>query len=235
MSLPIGLERAWDGITAPPTRGPRPTYTLDQVVSATVELGDAEGVAAMSLGKVAERLRLTTNAMYRYVRSRDELHVLAREVGLGEPPSIAGDDWREGVTTWALALRERYRAHPWLLDLAVRLPTSPRTLAWLESILDALAGATLDTPTRLRVVTLVDGFVRAGAQTERDLIVAGEAFDPTVGEFIAPRLSSRGLDRVAALVGDGYLSRPPEDAGGEFRFGLACLLDGIEVRVATGS
>ncbi|PJJ70634.1 tetracycline repressor-like protein [Diaminobutyricimonas aerilata] len=232
MPLPIGLERAWDGITATSTRGPRPAYTLEQVVSATVGLGDAEGIVGMSLGRVADHLGLTTNAMYRYVSSRDELHVLAREVGLGDPPAISRDDWRAGVREWAHALRERYRAHPWLLDVAVRLPTSPRTLMWLEAALEALSGTGLDTTTTLQVVTLVDGFVRAASQTERDLLTAGESFDPSVGEFIAPRLVTRNLEHVAALVSDGYLSRPPGPPGADFEFGLACLLDGIETRTA---
>ncbi|MFD0891176.1 TetR/AcrR family transcriptional regulator, partial [Streptosporangium algeriense] len=51
----------------------RQGLSLDRIVRAGIELVDAEGLAGLSMRKVAERLGFTTMSLYRHVSGRDQL------------------------------------------------------------------------------------------------------------------------------------------------------------------
>jgi AcrR family transcriptional regulator len=230
--LPEPLRRAW-GVSGPPaTRGPKASLTLRRIVETAVELGDAEGVEAMSLTRVAGRLSVTPNALYRHLGSREELHVLAREHALGVPGPRRRTPlpWDAAVVAWATALRARYLEHPWLVDAPVRLPVTPNALTWFEALLEALEPAPFGTPEKLRVGALLDGFVRAGVRAERDLGSREPplpADAPLVGA-VARLLPDYDLPLVAALFAEGRYREPPDGSTAEdFRFGLACIVAGI--------
>ncbi len=74
---PSGLERLWrrDELE----RKPRLGLSLERVVRSGVELADADGLAAVSMKRVAERLGFTTMSLYRYVSSKDELLLLMQD------------------------------------------------------------------------------------------------------------------------------------------------------------
>ncbi|MEV4255136.1 helix-turn-helix domain-containing protein [Spirillospora sp. NPDC049652] len=98
--LPPGLALAW-GVPVKTTKlGRKPSQSVEQIVAAAVELADADGFGALSMPKIAQRLGLTANAIYRYVRSRDELLVLVAEAAWGPAPDLASGagDWRDGAS-----------------------------------------------------------------------------------------------------------------------------------------
>jgi AcrR family transcriptional regulator len=83
--LPPGLALA-GGVTAPGRRGLKPAHTVERIVELGIELGDTGGFEAISLQRIAGRLGVTTNAMYRYVSSKEELIVLVADAAWGPPP-----------------------------------------------------------------------------------------------------------------------------------------------------
>jgi AcrR family transcriptional regulator len=237
--LPPGLHRVW-GVPAPPaTRGPKAALTVDAIVATAVELGDAHGLAGVSLTGVARRLGVATNALYRHLDSKAELVVLARDRALGAPaPLPAAPGWAEGAAAWALALRARYAAHPWLADLPVRLPVTPHALAWLEALLAQLQRGPFDEREQLRVAALLDAHVRAGAAAARDLaaldppLAAGSPLAGALGEAAA----GRGLARVATALAAGRYREPADRRlDDEFGYGLDVLLAGIAARAGRGT
>ncbi|WP_086820473.1 TetR/AcrR family transcriptional regulator [Allokutzneria sp. NRRL B-24872] len=233
--LPPGVRRAWGLPGRVPTRGPKASLTLDAVVEAAVALGDAEGIDSISLTQVASRLGVTTNALYRYIDSRDELHVLAREHALGPPTTGASASWQDGVEAWAVALRARYAAHPWMVDLRVRLPVTPHALAWLEALLAALEHGSFTTAETLRVAALVDSYVRACAIAARDLAALESPTPATASAVntIAGLLAERGLDRVATAFGSGLYTEPADGTNdADFQYGLKRIVAGIEALAA---
>lgn len=231
-SLPSGLRRAW-GIADPaPGRGPKASLSVDVIVGTAVTLGDAEGIGGVSLTKVAGRLGVTPNALYRYLDSRDELHLLAAERAIGTPgPVPESPRWQDRTVVWAHALRARYAEHPWLADLAIRLPLAPNALAWFEVLLDALRSAPLELADKVRTAVLLDGFVRASAVAARDLATGGAPLDeghaamPAMGELLA----RRGLTQVAEVLASGLYQEPPDRTNdADFRFGLDRIIAGID-------
>ena len=53
--LPASIEAAW-GLRERPARGPKPGLSLERIVAAAVDLAASEGIAAVSMSRVARAL-----------------------------------------------------------------------------------------------------------------------------------------------------------------------------------
>ncbi|TDV45619.1 TetR/AcrR family transcriptional regulator [Actinophytocola oryzae] len=221
-----GLALVW-GFPPAPRRGPKPAHTVAEIVAAAMALADGEGVAGLSLPRIARRLDLTPTALYRYVSCKDELVLLLLDAGVGPPPELP-DTWREGASAWVRSLIARYGAHPWLVDLPIRgAPVTPNLLAWLESLLRVLGGTGLPPGDQLSCAMLLDGYARSIAALARDLAAseASPVQSPEVVGFLYPLLAERGYPLLAGMLVSGAYADSP--TGPDVEFGLARVLDGI--------
>ena len=148
--IPPGIELAW-GRRQRPTRGPKPGLTLDRIVAAGVKVAMTEGIGALSMTRVATELGVGTMSLYRYVAAKDELLTLMVDSALGTPPPAPPDeDWRAGLTRWAVGIRATYQRHPWALRIPISAPPmAPNNVAWLESALRALSETPLSEQQKL--------------------------------------------------------------------------------------
>src|SRR5882757_2259128 len=218
------IELLW-GERGGPRRGPRPTLTVGDLARVGIELADAEGLAAVTMQRVAEALGVTKMATYRYVPGKDELVALMADTAIGEPPSL--DDieggWRPKLRAWTLAMFERMRAHPWALS-ATTGPrvTGPNELGWVERALAALDGVALNGGQMLDVVVTLTGHIRTiveqTADNSEEKIVAGWA-------AVLESRADRFPHVVAALR--SAARHDSHDQGLEF--GLDRILDGVEL------
>lgn len=137
------LQLLWDPPQPTVTRGPRPRLTLDDVVRTGVEVADTEGLGALSMRKVAHRLKVGAMSLYTYVPGRSELVELMLDKVFGElalPDPV--DTWQAQVETWARQTWALYLTHPWVLDHNMaQMPTGPHILDFDESLYAALSRA----------------------------------------------------------------------------------------------
>ncbi|MFE0462680.1 TetR/AcrR family transcriptional regulator C-terminal domain-containing protein [Kitasatospora sp. NPDC058965] len=228
--LRAGIALLW-GEQDRPTRGPRPSLTPQGIARAGVAVADAEGLAALSMNKVAAEFGVSAMALYRYVPGRTELVELMVESVLAELPdlAVAGDCWRERMVEWARCSARVHRAHPWLLAATAmrRQLIGPHQLGWLEAALAALEPTGLPAAQRHRVFVLVAGFVRTHAQELLDFDAAhDEEWNRLTGELL-----DRHADRFPALaraVADGAFAPSAADP---LEFGLDRILDGVQVLI----
>src|SRR5215469_11704523 len=85
VNLPAGLEAAW-GLRGRPHKGPRPGLSLERIVAAAVRVADAEGLAAVSMSRVAAELGAAPMSLYRYVAAKGELLTLMVDAAYGPAP-----------------------------------------------------------------------------------------------------------------------------------------------------
>ncbi|MEU0791578.1 TetR/AcrR family transcriptional regulator [Amycolatopsis sp. NPDC005961] len=225
--LPPGMTLAWGG-TPPPRRGPKPSHSVAQIVAAAVGLADAEGVANASLPNIAHEVGVTTNALYRYVSSKEELTVLLADAGWGPPPEglASSGDWRADVRDWTRAVLDRLLSRTWLLDLPMRGdPVTPNRLAWTELLLRACAAAGVRGEHLLGCETMVTGFATAAAV--RLATPAAPAEAAAVRDHLALHLPRHGSDELAALVSDGRYPVTAEDREAFLTAGLEPVLAGV--------
>ena len=177
------LRLLW-GVDAATNRGPKARWKPQDIAAAAIGIADEGGLEAVSLAKVAERLDMTTTAIYRYVDSKATLIDLMVDAAVGDPPEITGRDWRQRCRTWVRLLADRYREHPWLCDIRpTGMPRQPHAYGWIDALVRAVPDDA-DVHT-LRLALLLDGLVRNNAGLERGL--SGEAPEPWLGEAVAAR------------------------------------------------
>ncbi|GIM92511.1 TetR/AcrR family transcriptional regulator [Paractinoplanes toevensis] len=108
---------------------------LDQALA----LVDERGLAAMSMRAVAERVGLTSMALYPYVGGKDALldglvDLLHQE--LGSSVAGAGDpDWRTRLRALGRAVRQLAFAHPGAFPLLLNRSAAGASASWLTAAL----------------------------------------------------------------------------------------------------
>lgn len=224
--LPRVLRLLWEPDAAPRrARG----LTRDAIVAAAIELADTDGLAALSMARLAERLGCGTMSLYRHVANKDELVTFMLAAGPGPPPSAPdGTDWRGALTNWADGLWRVYHRHPWILQAASGgLPADPGQLAWLDAGLAALSGTALAEREKLTAVLAVLIFTRGSAALA---IEAGDVDESEYPALLRRLVTPARFPALAAAINAGALDQPDDDQMTEFRSGLDQLLDGIAAK-----
>jgi AcrR family transcriptional regulator len=237
--LPGFLEVLWQR-AGRQAREPQQRLSLERIVDAAIQMAESDGLPSLSMARLAQRLGCATMALYRHVASKDELQALMTDAAPGPPPSIPGsDDWAEGLTRWARALRDVYLRHPWILQIPVRSPPlEPGQLAWFDCGLRVLEHTRLAPADKLSVILMLLYYVRGEAQLSSGLRQASEQSKPTrggtrsYGQRLAQLIDSERFPALAALIEAGVFENVDvENAASDFEFGLACILAGIDVLV----
>jgi AcrR family transcriptional regulator len=204
---------------------------LERTVRAAVDIVDAEGRGALTMGRVAEQLGVTTMALYRYVPGKEDLVDLMIDMARGAPPVSGRLGWRADLAQWARADLAVLQRHRWLLESVMgRVPIGPNWLAWVESALHALSGAGLTAKEMLAVVLLVDGHVRSTAQISLGVTGTSE-WAANFGRVLETVTGDARYPALSALVAAGGFEAHADDAGESFEFGLERLLDGVDALI----
>ena len=233
--LPADVALMWR-LRETPRRGPKPSLTLDDIVRAAIEIADEENdLAAVSMARVAERLGNSTMALYRHVKSKDDLLVLMSDAAIERPdPTPAGIDWRTGLTFWADNVLTAIRRHPWYARIPISgPPAGPNNLAWFDAALGVLNDTGLPEEAKVGIVmgliTYVQGEVRMAFDLARgyaDNPAAFQQFGATLARVADPRVYPAVARTVEAGVFDEVGSFE-EDNEADFDFGLQLYLDGV--------
>ncbi|MFG2037026.1 TetR/AcrR family transcriptional regulator [Dactylosporangium sp. NPDC048998] len=239
--IPPVLAAAW-GLRERPGKGPRPGLTLERIVAAGVRVAAAEGLGAVSMGRVASELGASTMSLYRYVTAKDELLDLMVDAAIGQPPALPpGEGWRAGLTRFAHTYLDLLRRQPWVIRVPINSPPiTPNQIAWMNYGLATMAGTALRQDERLYTIMIVSGIVRNWALIAADISAAAQAGGVTAEQamFGYGRLLKRLADparfpAVGELIASGVLETPEAGPDDDFEFGLARFLDGLEALIGS--
>lgn len=213
------------------TRGPKATLTLDALATVAVEIADTEGIDAVSMQRVAERLGFTKMAIYRHVPNKDVLMAVMIDRAVEAPPDLDEQPgWRARLTRYAEDLWAVWQRHPWLptVTLGTRA-MGPNETAWVERAVRSLADTGLSGDQQIDAVLLLSAQVR----TAHSLGTAG-SFPWDTSRRLTPPMTDVVREHadafpaiLAATSGSG--ARPLEAVTDGI--GLDCVLDGIERQI----
>lgn len=232
---------------ARPGRGPRPGLTVDQIVTTAVALADADGLEALTMRQVAQRLGVGAMSLYTYVPGKAELVDLMLDEVYGHtarPDPRPPGGWRAALAqvaeqNWAL-----YHRHPWMLYVATGRPLAgPNEIAKYDYELGAIDGIGLTELEMDSVLRLVLGHAYAAARASLEQTRLARETGLTDAQWWrrhAPQLAQlAGADRfpTAARVGEavGTAFDAAFDPAHAFEIGLARILDGVQALVTTRS
>ena len=222
-------EPPWWRTRDEPDRSERRPLTRAAIVDAALTLLDREGLAGLSMRKLAQELGAGAASLYWHVGDKEELLslLLDRIVGEMEIPAPDPANWQEQVKEMGREARRLFRRHRDAAQISMgRIPAGPRSLPVLERNLAVLVAAGL--PARV-VAYAADMFA---------LYVGGFAFEESLR---VPPLGDASTS--TAQLADYYRSLPPDafptlvgladdltagDADERFEFGLELLVRGLE-------
>jgi AcrR family transcriptional regulator len=224
--------------------GPAPRrdheLTLSRLVAAAVEIADTEGMAELSMRRIAGALGVATMSLYRHVPSREELILAMIDTAIGEVPLPARHPrgWRACVELCARLEWAAFQRHPWLgPTMSINRPQmAPNAMRLTEWVMAAFDGTRVPLPDRMYIQVLIFTFVRGVAsalEPEADAVrdsglTADQWIESQADTFIAVT-NAEPMPHFRALT-----SQPFDfDLTALFEFGLARLLDGLEPFIAS--
>ncbi|GEK79676.1 TetR/AcrR family transcriptional regulator [Agrococcus baldri] len=222
-ALPHAHAVTW-GVAALPHRGPKRELSTERIVEAAIEIADADGLEAVSMGRVAASLGAAPMSLYRYVTGKDGLLLLMYDAASEVVVPGAGSTWRERLREWAMFVRASYDAHPWLADLPPSsIPTTPNRLAILEAGLAAIEDVDEPYDAKLPTLLLLLGYIGLYAKASSNADV-----DDAVRRALPELVTDERFPLLAPAVRAGVFELRDTDRDVGFGFGLSRLLDGIE-------
>jgi AcrR family transcriptional regulator len=162
-----------------------PVLSTAGIHAAALRIVDADGLAGLSMRKLAAELGVRAPSLYGHVRSKDELlHAVANELMERVDVSrFATGDWQLGLRTWARSYRAALAEHPNMVPFLAYGPA--RREASLRAA-DAVHGGLVGAGWPPRYATMI------GASTK--YLVVGAA----MGSF------SRGFEDDVQIYVDRY-------------------------------
>ncbi|MEU5388634.1 TetR/AcrR family transcriptional regulator [Kitasatospora cineracea] len=222
---------------APVPDAPARALTRACIAAAALRVLARDGLAGLSMRKVAAEVGVKAASLYWHVRNKEELLDLLNDalVAGAEIPPRTGD-WRAQYLEYgrryrALLLATRDAAR----IVAGRLATGPHILAVLEDQLDRLRGAGFTDADAAMASYLLSAYVQGFVLQEQSPLSAAEAAGATRGEVaraageVFRTLPAETHPNLVALAAD--LTDPDMDA--RFEFGLHRLADGLATLLPT--
>lgn len=234
------LALLWGEASAAPRRkGPARSVSVAQVVDAALGLADDEGLAAVTMRAVAQRVGVSAMSVYTYVPGKPELLDLMVDASCARMARTpwAGEPWRDRLLAVAQANRSLLTAHPWLTEVAAlsRPPLGPGVMAKYEHELAAFDGTGLSDVDTDAALTYLLGFVQSHCRSAHDAARATTdsamsdadwwaANQPILARALDPEAYPRAV-RIGSAAGEAQGSA--WDADHAWEFGLARTLDGL--------
>ncbi|MCK2243368.1 MULTISPECIES: TetR/AcrR family transcriptional regulator [unclassified Crossiella] len=223
------------------SRKGKPELNVDRIVRTAIEVADTEGLSALSMRRVAEELGVGTMSLYTYVPGKGELIDVMLDTVFGELPHTHPDGgWRDRLEHVARQNQALYQRHAWLPHVLMSRPVlGPNVTAKYDHELSAIDGIGLSDVEMDSVLWLVLDYVHSAVRNAAEIEVANQRSGVTDEQWWqahAPLLS-KVLDParypVASRVGQaaGMQHGGAVDPAHAFEFGLARVLDGVEVLV----
>ncbi|TCK27495.1 TetR/AcrR family transcriptional regulator [Pseudonocardia endophytica] len=222
---PIWLRPVVESTTGRPAE-----WSREQITDAGIAVADAEGLAAVTMRRVAAELGTGAASLYRHVSTRDDLVDLMVDrafADLPAPPDTG--DWRADVVAHNIDLLRYLRGRPWIVDgIVTRPPFGPNSVRRVEQILGLMAASPAPGSRKMEAVGVIAGMVQTTAVHERP--GHGGALDE---EFVAAQMTV-----LVGMAHDGthphlaaVFADPPADPGesGDERMAriLRVVLDGL--------
>jgi DNA-binding transcriptional regulator YhcF (GntR family) len=232
----LTVARAGVGtVVAGPTPARDPDLTRPRIVAAAIALADRDGLADLSMRRLAVDLGVATMSLYRHVPSRDDLllGMIDATIGSVALPARPPDGWRVALELVARREWDLFQRHPWLgPSMSLTRPQlAPNAMGLTEWVLAAFDGTRLAFSERMYVQVLLFSFVRGLAsalepevEAERESGLTADEWMTTQEPAFVQIMHSDAFPHFTALAEEEF----DLDLDRLFEFGLARLLDGLE-------
>ena len=216
---------------------PRRALTRERVVTEALTVISTNGVDALSMRALAARLGVVPGALYRHVRSKEQLRDLVVDGVLAEIDCQADHSltWTEQVKMLAHRLRAVLEDHPGIAGLLkTRDPLGPHSLALAEAFLAPLQSAGLPEQETALAFSLIYDYTLGFALSDRTTVNERRVQDTAVRHQLHAFFRSLPADRFPALAAIGeYVWANNRDE--RFTTSLETLVGGLQAAHPDGA
>ncbi len=205
------------------------SLSRDAIVDAAIDLAEAEGIGAVTMRALAERLGASPMGLYRHVATKQELlgAVADRHLSEMQLPAVDELSWQDAIERVCIALHDAFLAHPDVLEiLAVQHIDTITMFRATDAVLAALRRAGLSDREAVQSLDVLTCYATGFNQRRAELRRRATAKDERLRRL--QDLPADELPTVRELAGE-LVSLDFEH---DFEDGLRLILDGIEARVA---
>jgi TetR/AcrR family tetracycline transcriptional repressor len=209
---------------------PRRALTRERVVAEALTAISTDGAGALTMRALATRLGVVPAALYRHVRSKEQLLDLVVDGVLSEvdrqtDPALT---WTEQVKVLAHRLRAVLEDHPGIAGLLkTRDPLGPHSLALAEAFLAPLQAAGLPPKQTALAFSLIYDYTLGFALSDRTTINEQRVQNPATRRQLHAFFRSlpAGHFPALAVLGEHIWA---DNRNQRFTASLGTLLDGIQ-------
>jgi TetR/AcrR family transcriptional regulator, tetracycline repressor protein len=208
----------------------RRALTRERVVAEALAVISTDGAQALSMRAIAARLGVVPGALYRHVRSKEQLYDLVLDAVLAEVDHQADDEapWTAQVAAIAHALRAALENNPGVAALLkARDPISPSSLTVAEAFLAPLRAAGLPGRQAALAFRLVYDYTVGFALGDPTSPAEQRLRDTATRQELHAFLRALPASRFPTLAADGIYAWA-NDRDERFRSGLETLLRGLQ-------
>lgn len=183
--------------------------TRERIVKAAYQIAKKDPLNAMSMRKIASKLKVTPMAIYKHFSDKDELTAAVIDMQMEESNLMPGDidpaDWRAWIKESFLRMRDVYDDAPGMVQYMSHATTfGPAVLSWQNEILKVL--------------------INAGLTPKQALTAQAAMAQLVTGSTILAQLRRLGMERVFPSIWqalqDGKAPTPEE-----LQAGMASVVD----------
>jgi AcrR family transcriptional regulator len=239
----------WQRLPDRPGRRRREPISREAIVTAAIGLLDREGLAALSMRRLAEELGTGAASLYWHVGSKDGLLDLVFDELIGEEqvPEADPSRWQEQLKDIARAQRRISLRHPYLVRISIgRIPMGPNALRFSERVIAILRAGGL--PPRLAVqgylllIATVNGFTVDETGVDDDGPASPDGNAPPGDPASRQEAADMARDYVASLPAEQFPNMVAladefafADADERFEMLIDIFVDGLARRAAVSS
>lgn len=170
-----------------------------EITAAAIAMADRDGLAAVSMRRLAAELGTGAASLYRYVQTRDDLLDLMADATAGEYRLAATTgDWLADLVSIGEQASAILRRHGWLAALVTQRPVlGPNGLAVLEHFMAALSGHAAPVQVKFEAFAMLNGLAASFAQYEQ---AGGPAAQQRVVAYLAYAVTPERYPALAAAL-----------------------------------
>jgi len=197
------------------------------VLHSAIALADKEGIAGVSMRKLAQELGVEAMSLYNHVANKNELLDGMVDAVAGEIAVPAKDaDWKAAIRTIAVSSYEALLRHPWAGSLWMRQMPGPARLRHFDAVLGSLRDAGFSEDLTFHAYHILQSFVLGYTlQVLTYRTLALEDLEDTAASFIQ-QLSADEYPHFADHVRQHMEPGVRDESA--FQLGLDLILDGLE-------
>ncbi|MDA0267354.1 MAG: TetR/AcrR family transcriptional regulator [Cyanobacteria bacterium] len=213
------------------THSPEPTakapLSRDRVLQTAIRLADEEGIAALSMRKLAQELGVKAMSLYNHVANKNDLldgmvDIVAGEIEVPSPET----DWRKAMRRRATSAHAVLLRHPWAtMELVSRVNVGPAMLRYVDATLGCLRAAGFSFEMADHAWNAIDSHIYGFTLQALNFPFAAEEYADVAESYVAmiPADQYPHLNGLTHHVMAGRY-----DGLHDFEFGLELILNGLE-------